>query len=226
MSAAPSLSPQARRFALDELTPMPWKNGGGTTREIAAWPPAAGLDAFDWRLSIADIAADGPFSAFPGIDRQIVLLDGDGVRLHARDGSFDHRLVAVGEPFAFAGEATVEATLLGGPTRDFNVMTRRGRCRASVASTGAAIDSAGVESDTTVVLYVLAGSWHCDDAQDAEAGVLTAGSGMLLPPGGAFRWLPQDEGEGARCLVVRLQSTQPSSRSHPPIGKPRHDAVR
>lgn len=209
MSATPSPTLQRRRFALDGLTPMPWKNGGGTTREIAAWPPGAGLDAFDWRLSIADIAADGPFSAFPGIDRQIVLLDGGGVRLHARDGSFDHRLVAVGEPFAFAGEATVDATLLGGPTRDFNVMTRRGRCHASVACTGAAIDSADIQADTTVVLYVLAGSWRCDDANDAEDDVLVAGSGMLLPPGSAFRWLPQCE--GARCLVVRLHSTQPFS---------------
>lgn len=209
MSAAPSLPAQARRFALAELTPMPWKNGGGTTREIAAWPPAAGLDAFDWRLSIADIAADGPFSAFPGIDRQIVLLDGAGVRLQARDGSFDHRLVAVGEPFAFAGEATVDATLLGGPTRDFNVMTRRGRCHARVQCAGAAIDSAEVQADTTVVLYVLAGRWRSDDTRSADADLLAAGSGLLLPPGSAFRWLP--EHEGARCLVVRLQSTQPSS---------------
>lgn len=209
MSAAPSPIPQARRFALAELTPMPWKNGGGTTREIAAWPPAAGLDTFDWRLSIADIAADGPFSAFPGIDRQIVLLDGDGVRLRARDGSFDHRLVALGEPFAFAGEAAVDATLLGGSTRDFNVMTRRGRCRARVVCTGEAIASTDVDADTTVVLYVLAGNWRCDDAQHAQAEALTAGSGMLLPPGSAFHWLPQ--GDDARCLVVRLQSTQPSS---------------
>ena len=212
MSAAPSLPPQPplpRRFALAELTPMPWKNGGGTTREIAAWPPAAGLDAFDWRLSIADIAADGPFSAFPGIDRQIVLLDGDGVRLRARDGSFDHRLATVGEPFAFAGEATVEATLLGGPTRDFNVMTRRGRCRACVASTGAAIAHTDAQRDTTVVLYVLAGGWRCDDAQDVEDESLTAGSGMLLPPGSAFRLQPV--GEGARCLVVKLQPSHPSS---------------
>ncbi|WP_064576494.1 HutD/Ves family protein [Cupriavidus gilardii] len=212
MSATPSQPPQPgrpRRFALAELTPMPWKNGGGTTREIAAWPPAAGLDAFDWRLSIADIAADGPFSAFPGIDRQIVLLDGAGVRLQARDGSFDHRLVAVGEPFAFAGEAAVDATLLGGPTRDFNVMTRRGRCRARVQCTGAAIDSAEVQADTTVVLYVLAGRWRSEDARSAGADVLAVGSGLLLPPGSAFRWLPEDQ--GARCLVVRLQSTQPSS---------------
>ncbi|NSX02307.1 HutD/Ves family protein [Cupriavidus gilardii] len=214
MSAAPSLSLQRRRFALTELTPMPWKNGGGTTREIAAWPPAAGLDTFDWRLSIADIAADGPFSAFPGIDRQIVLLDGDGVRLRARDGSFDHRLSAVGEPFAFAGETTVDATLLGGPTRDFNVMTRRGSCHASVASTGAAIDSADIHADTTVVLYVLAGTWRCADARRADADVLTAGSGMLLPPDSAFRW--RAEGEDARCLVVKLQSSQSLQPPQPP----------
>lgn len=198
---------------------MPWKNGGGTTREIAAWPPAAGLDAFDWRLSIADVAADGPFSAFPGIDRQIVLLDGDGVRLRARDGSFDHRLAAVGEPFAFAGEATVDATLLGGPTRDFNVMTRRGHCRASVASTGDEIAHTDAEHDTTFVLYVLAGSWRCDDAQDVEDESLTVGSGMLLPPGSAFRLQPV--GAGAQCLVVKLQSSHPSSDR-----ETSHDAVR
>ncbi|ODV41161.1 hypothetical protein AWV79_00775 [Cupriavidus sp. UYMMa02A] len=120
------------RFALDTISPTPWKNGGGTTREVAVWPPDAGLDEFAWRISVADIAADGPFSAFAGIDRQIVLLDGAGVRLRAADGSFDHRLATIGEPFAFSGDVAVDATLIAGATRDFNVMTRRGVCRAQV----------------------------------------------------------------------------------------------
>ncbi|MDF3836776.1 HutD family protein, partial [Cupriavidus basilensis] len=102
------------RFSLGALAPQPWKNGGGVTREIAAWPEGAGMGDFQWRVSVADIAADGPFSAFPGIDRQIVLLEGAGVRLQADDGSFDHRLDTVGAPFAFAGERGVQATLLDG----------------------------------------------------------------------------------------------------------------
>ena len=60
---------------------MPWKNGGGHTTEIAAEPPGAGMASFAWRVSVADIAHDGPFSAFPGVDRTLVLLAGDGMRL-------------------------------------------------------------------------------------------------------------------------------------------------
>ncbi|HEU4539125.1 MAG TPA: HutD family protein, partial [Polyangiaceae bacterium] len=69
------------RFSLDALPAQPWKNGGGTTREIAAMPPDAGTSGFAWRVSVAEIARPGPFSAFPGVDRQIVLLAGEGVRL-------------------------------------------------------------------------------------------------------------------------------------------------
>ncbi len=85
------LEPGVVRFALDAIAPTPWKNGGGTTREIAVRPPGAGMDAFAWRVSVADIVADGPFSAFPGIDRQIALLDGAGVHLQAHDDSFCHQ---------------------------------------------------------------------------------------------------------------------------------------
>ncbi len=101
---------------------MPWKNGGGVTTEIARAP--AGGDDFDWRVSIADIAEDGPFSAFPGIDRQLLLLDG-GVELCV-DATPPVRLELRHARIAFAGEATVQCRLLGGPSRDFNLMTRRG----------------------------------------------------------------------------------------------------
>ena len=77
-------------FASTQLAASPWKNGGGTTQEIACWPPGAGLESFSWRISIARIARSGPFSAFPGIDRVITLLDGAGVRLHSADGEIDH----------------------------------------------------------------------------------------------------------------------------------------
>ena len=110
------------KFGLDRIVPTPWKNGGGTTREIAVWPPGAGMDTFDWRISVADIAMDGPFSAFPGIDRQIVLIDGAGVHLQAHDDSFCHKLRHLGEPFAFSGDSAVHATLIVGPTRDLSLI--------------------------------------------------------------------------------------------------------
>ncbi|MGI4858448.1 MAG: HutD/Ves family protein, partial [Janthinobacterium lividum] len=63
------------------LAPVAWKNGGGTTSEIAVWPRAASFDAFVWRVSVAEIAQDGAFSDFPGVDRTIVLLSGAGMDL-------------------------------------------------------------------------------------------------------------------------------------------------
>ena len=67
-----------------DLNRVPWKNGGGTTCEIAASPAGAGMEAFDWRLSMADVAADGPFSNFSDIDRTLVLIEGTRSRDHRR----------------------------------------------------------------------------------------------------------------------------------------------
>jgi uncharacterized protein len=102
---------------------MPWKNGGGHTTEIAAEPAGAGMASFVWRVSVADIAQDGPFSAFPGIDRTLVLLSGHGMRLATAADTME--LHAPYDPVAFAGEAPIECTLIQGPTRDFNLMVRR-----------------------------------------------------------------------------------------------------
>ena len=114
------------RFERSALPAQPWKNGGGVTREIVCMPPGTGLGQFDWRVSIAHIAGNGPFSAFAGINRVITLLDGPGVHLHSPDGAIDHRLDTPLRPFAFQGEAPVQADLLGGAgCHDFNVMTRR-----------------------------------------------------------------------------------------------------
>ncbi|WP_326542531.1 HutD/Ves family protein [Pseudorhodoferax sp.] len=122
------MSTELHRFDVAALPATPWKNGGGSTREIASWPPGAGLEGFDWRVSIASIAASGPFSTFAGVDRIITLLGGDGVRLHGQ--GLEHRLATPLAPFAFSGDERVDCTLLGGASSDFNVMTRRGRLRA------------------------------------------------------------------------------------------------
>ena len=68
------------------LAATPWKNGGGMTREVAAYPVGASLDTFVWRVSVADVEQPGPFSTFAGIDRTLVLLAGAGMRLHERSG--------------------------------------------------------------------------------------------------------------------------------------------
>ena len=109
------------------LRPAPWKNGGGSTTEIAIAPAGATLEDFDWRVSLATIAQDGPFSVFPGIDRSLALVDGDGVLLDFGDERF---VLSPSEPLIeFAGEDAVHATVTGQHTTDFNVMTRRGQCR-------------------------------------------------------------------------------------------------
>lgn len=119
-------------FDCAELPTMPWKNGGGVTREIVCVPAGADLEHFDWRVSIARIASDGPFSCFPGVDRVITLLEGAGVRLFSTDECLDHRLDQELMPWAFPGEASLQCSLLGADCEDFNVMTRRSRCRAHV----------------------------------------------------------------------------------------------
>lgn len=121
-----------QRFDRQQLHATPWKNGAGVTREIVCQPAGAGTDDFHWRVSIAHIASDGPFSRFDGVDRIITLLEGAGVRLHSTDDALDHPLLTPLVPFAFAGEAPVQGLLVDGDCHDFNVMSRRAVCRASV----------------------------------------------------------------------------------------------
>jgi uncharacterized protein len=115
-----------------DLIATPWKNGSGSTREIAAYPPGSSFDDFAWRVSIADVGTDGPFSRFPGIDRTIVLLGGNGMNL-ILDHADEHRLDETFVPFEFAGEVQVDAVLLDGATQDFNLMIRRERANGSLS---------------------------------------------------------------------------------------------
>ncbi len=101
---------------------MPWKNGGGTTTEI--WKAMSPASEMLWRLSIADVASDGPFSEFPGIDRWIMVIDGNGMELTI-EGIGPKRLDRHYEPLFFPGDARTRCRLLGGPIRDFNFMIRR-----------------------------------------------------------------------------------------------------
>ena len=102
------------------VEPQPWKNGGGLTRELLAWPAR---EEWSLRLSVADIRADGPFSAFPGVDRWFAVLEGAGVLLTLPDGP--HTVGPEDAPLQFRGEAAPPCELLDGPTHDLNLMIRR-----------------------------------------------------------------------------------------------------
>jgi environmental stress-induced protein Ves len=110
---------------------MPWKNGGGTTTEIAVSPDGASLDDFDWRISMAHVGQDGPFSSFPGIDRTLSVLTGAGITLAFGDGE-RVRLDRSSAPYPFAADRAVDGVLVEGPIDDLNVMSRRGRWRHRV----------------------------------------------------------------------------------------------
>jgi uncharacterized protein len=103
------------------IAPQPWRNGGGQTRELLTWPPGT-----DWlvRISRADIESDGPFSAFPGVERWFAVLEGHGVALQFAD---KERILKSGDaPLVFDGTAAPGCRLLNGPTQDLNLMIRRG----------------------------------------------------------------------------------------------------
>ena len=132
---------------------MPWANGRGTSFEVAR----GGGDDWDWRVAIAPVVDDGPFSIFPGVDRWLAVMDEapleltiDGVarRLHQSD------------VVAFAGESSVVARVPRGATRDCGLMVRRGRASGSLdvlrggVTSGrivVAIDASTIAVDSTMV---------------------------------------------------------------------------
>lgn len=189
-------------FSIDGLRAMPWKNGGGSTREIVCQPPGAGMDAFDWRVSIATIAAAGPFSAFLGVDRVISLLTGDGV--HLQGHGVDHRLDRRLAPFAFSGDVALGCELLGGPSTDFNVMTRRGKLRADVQVLHQAGDIAAAPAG---VVLAVGGAWRCS-GRDGHWQHVAADHGAWWTDA-AQGWRVEPLVDGAALIAVRIENEEP-----------------
>lgn len=148
---------------------MPWKNGGGETAEIAVWPPGASLDAFEWRLSMARVDGDGPFSSFAGVDRTLAIVAGAGMRLHVA-GQADLEITAASMPCAFPADIATSADLLSGPVIDLNIMTRRGRFvhRMTCERGGAQLT---LEKDALTTFIVCAsGAARVEAGETAELG--------------------------------------------------------
>ena len=172
-------------FDTGSLAPSPWKNGGGSTREIVSRPTGAGTGDFLWRVSVATIGLDGPFSTFPDVDRIIMLLGGPGIRLRMAGGT-DHTLDQALAPFPFPGETPVDCTLLGGTSTDFNVMVRRDALQAQLTVLHTATE---LPASRRGLLLSIRGTWISGDR------VLAPGSGVWwddAPLGGEVRPLSDD----------------------------------
>jgi environmental stress-induced protein Ves len=150
--------------SLDAQPAQHWRNGGGTTRELLAWPQRQ-----DWtvRLSVADVQSSGPFSRFDGVERWFAVLEGDGVVLAGGLGT--HRLTGDSDPFRFDGGVPVECTLAHGPTRDFNLMALPGRGRMQRVRGAAGVRA---PAGALLALYTHAAGAHLRTDDDA----------LVLPP--------------------------------------------
>lgn len=149
----------------------PWKNGGGETSDVVVVPSGAGFDDFDYRVSIATVASDGPFSKFSGIDRSLAVLSGAGMML-AFDGAAPV-LVDRGSPILeFKGETPVSARLVRGPLRDLNVMSRRTKERHRLLRLSLAAGEVRQFSADRAVLVWMAGDGEINaDAFSARPGL-------------------------------------------------------
>ncbi len=185
-----------------------WKNDGGWTTEIASEPLASAESGFRWRVSIADIETDGPFSQFPGVERDLLLLSGKGIELDNGDAP-PQRLDQRFQRTHFRGEDTMQCRLLAGPTRDFNVMSARGRVSAEINArplNGTML--VFVESGATWLIHVFAGTAF---ARSADEGVhAETGATLLITSTSDQRQRVVIEGGGELIFVKFVELTSAS----------------
>ena len=163
---------------------QPWKNGLGVSTMIAGVPSGAGFDTVLWQVSATEIGADCPFSNLPGLDRQFMVIAGDGVELVSVDestGTASRQLVQrLQPPYAFPGAWRTTCRLLDGPVRVLNVMTRHGRFAATVeiitADREIRLEKAPGEVLVAVDLHSL-DAWLLD-GEDAEHQTVVPGASV------------------------------------------------
>lgn len=161
------------KVQLADCPPQAWRNGGGQTQALLTWPAtASGYDDWWVRVSVARISADGPFSAFPGVQRWFAVVQGAGVALEFADEEVT--LTKSSPPLSFDGARAPGCKLLGGPTQDLNFMVRSeaGPGRMSAAHPGSALSGPHPWRG----LYV------------AQAALVDLGQGAETLPAGTLLW--------------------------------------
>jgi uncharacterized protein len=174
-----------------ELKTAPWKNGGGVTREIAVCRKG---DALAWRLSMADVTSDGPFSRFEGLTRILTVIEGNGMDLIGADKTQE---APNGLPVRFDGALRVESKLRHGPLRDLNLMFNPMFCDGDVTcKSGPHNEALQAGPARTIAVFAMRGA-----CQIADAAQLFAGDTMLLDAGSAQLTLDRD----AAALLISLE---------------------
>ncbi len=149
----------------NDLDAVPWKNGQGITREIAKEPSGAG---FVWRLSVADVAGDGPFSQFDGMRRILTVVDGNGMELEGQNRTFHADL---GVPVEFDGALDITSRLKGGPLRDLNLIFNPQQCSGEVRLLKGAVRLKLLPGEKQVLaLYCMAGAVELEKSQTLRKG--------------------------------------------------------
>lgn len=194
------MSVASRVIPANEYRRERWRNQLGWTREICR---AGRGDDWDWRLSIAEIEQDAAFSSFPGVDRELVLLSGNGLRLRFDDGDVAE-LRPPHDRHRFAGERALTGELLDGPTHDFNLMWRRDRVGAELwhrPLVGPMVIF--VEPHSTWAVHLMAGQARFAD--DSGLPALQSGDTAILAAGPErLRHVLDGGGE---ALLIRLAPT-------------------
>ena len=134
---------RVQRFS--EHRAMPWANGLGTSYEVASDRNVD--DVWTWRVAIAPVVLDGPFSVMPGVDRELVVIEGNGMVLEVDGVSVE---CLPGQVIRFSGDSVTLARLVDGPVVDLGLMTVRG----SVIGSMVVIADAGDVIETDVLVAI------------------------------------------------------------------------
>ncbi|MCC0065056.1 MAG: HutD family protein [Defluviimonas sp.] len=165
-----------------------WKNGGGVTHEILR---DTVNDPWQWRISIAEVASDGPFSRFEGLSRILTVIEGNGLDLHTPDDMLAARRL---QPLAFSGDTPVESRMVDGPVRDLNLIYDSRHVSASVEVVAGPQDVSAGPGKTGVL---------CLGGTVAAGGEPVPAGAFALGEGGCIRL-----SAGAQAAIVRLQDRQ------------------
>jgi environmental stress-induced protein Ves len=149
------------QIRLQDVPVSPWKNGGGTTQSLICWPSPS---QWVFRMSVARIDSDGPFSEFMGVERWFAVLRGNGVTLQ-----FPDRRVVLGHKdpaLQFSGETACQCSLTRGPTLDFNLMVQG--ITAKMARIDRLAYVGNFKSQTTLAIFVVEAGGHIQINQQTQ----------------------------------------------------------
>lgn len=213
------------RWGQQDYVTMPWKNGGGTTTELAIFPPGASLEHFVWRLSCAEVRVAGPFSAFPRIDRSLAVLSGAGLILHADESQQSNSSTPLAQsvrldqrslPYRFMGELPIFAELLEPDSSviDLNLMTRREVCQHYMQRLDAGTHFIDASDAQQLLLYCAKGNAIVQGQENLQAGDL-----LMLdeeqPATGIRVQIDADELALLFCMRISFLNHELSQRNDP-----------